>query len=383
MIPLFKVFMSKDVGEHLQETVYSGMITQGQKVEEFESKLQTLFGYPHILTLNSATSGLTMALRMIRDEFEAKGMPFTEDDEVLTTPLTCMATNVPILANNMKLRWVDVDKNTGMIDLQDLEAKLSTKTKIIILVHWGGYPVNLDKLQNILDRKEKELGFRPQILEDCAHAFLSEYKGRKIGTTGNYAVFSLQAIKHLTTGDGGLLFCPTKDAYEKAKLLRWYGIDRSKRNYKGKDFRLEADVVDWGYKFHMNDINATIGLHNLPHIQENIKKIREVAEYFDTNLQNPAITIVQPFSTDYKSSYWLYTIFVKEKAKFIEYMKEKNIMVSQVHQRNDIHTCFTAYRTHLPNLDVVEQKILCIPVGWWISEDEKQYIVSTINSFQP
>ena len=383
MIPLFKVFMSKEVGDPLLQTLYSGMITQGQKVEEFESKLSELFEYPHILTLNSATSGLTMAIRMINDDFRCRGIAVEEDDQILTTPLTCMATNVPILANNMKLQWVDVNKCTGLIDLDDLERKITKKTKIIMFVHWGGYPVDLDRLSNILDRKEKELGFRPQVIEDCAHAFLSEYKGRKLGTFGNYAVFSLQAIKHLTTGDGGLLFCPSKEKYEIAKLLRWYGIDRAKRNYKGKDFRLEADVTDWGYKFHMNDINATIGLSNLPHMKENIKKIRENALYYDTHIQNSAIRIIQPYSEDYKSSYWLYTVFVEEKTKFIEYMKEKNIMVTQVHQRNDIHTCFQEFRTQLPNLDYVEQHIICIPVGWWITEEERTHIVNTMNTFQP
>lgn len=381
MIPLFKVFMSKDVGDPLVQTLYSGMITQGQKVEEFEGNLSKLFSYPYILTLNSATSGLTMAMRMIKDDFLQRGIPFEDDDEVLSTPLTCMATNVPVLANHMNLKWVDVDRSTGMIDLEDLERKITKKTKILLLVHWGGYPVDLDRLSKLLDRKEQEIGFRPQVIEDCAHAFLSEYKGRKIGTTGNYAVFSLQAIKHLTTGDGGLLFCPSQESYEKAKLLRWYGIDRAKRNYKGKDLRLEADVVDWGYKFHMNDLNATIGLANLPHIPENIRKMRETAQYFDTHITSSAVQKVSQVSEEYKSSYWLYTVFVKDKARFIEHMKAHNIMVSQVHQRNDIHTCFQMYKTTLPNLDQVEQEIVCIPVGWWLTEDDKTHIVTAINAF--
>lgn len=381
MIPLFKVFMSKDVGDPLLQTVYSGMITQGQKVEEFEAKLRETFSHPYIVTLNSATSGLTMAMRMIKDDFETKGVSFDSDCEVLSAPLTCMATNVPVLANGMNLRWVDVDPTTGMIDLEDLEKKITQKTRIILLVHWGGYPVDLDRVTEILTRKEAEFGFRPQVIEDCAHAFLSEFKGRKIGTTGNYAVFSLQAIKHLTTGDGGLLFCPTEDSYEKAKLLRWYGIDRAKRNYKGKDLRLEADVVDWGYKFHMNDLNATIGLSNLPHIPANIQAMRDTALYYDTHIKNDAVQIVSPVSDEYKSSYWLYTIFVKEKARFIESMKEKNIMVSQVHQRNDIHTCFQKYRCPLPNLDKVEQEIVCIPVGWWLTDEDKAHIVESINAF--
>lgn len=381
MISLFKVFMSDDVKDPLISTLYSGSITQGRCVEEFENKLSEMFNHPYILTLNSATSGLTMALRMIMDDFEDIGISISSDDEVLTVPLTCMATNIPIMANNMKIKWVDVDKNTGLIDLIDLESKITQKTKIIMFVHWGGYPVDLDDINNILDKKEKEIGFRPKIIEDCAHAFLSEYKSKKIGTTGNYAVFSLQAIKHLTTCDGGLLFCPSKTTYDKGKLLRWYGIDRNKRNYNGKDLRLEADVSDWGYKFHMNDVNATIGLYNLPHIPKLIEKDRANGQYFDLNIKNPKIKNIQPYDENRKSAYWLYTICVEDKARFIEYMKEHNIMASQVHQRNDIHSCFKDFKTSLPNLDYIEKYIVCIPVGWWLSTQDRDHIVSTCNAF--
>jgi dTDP-4-amino-4,6-dideoxygalactose transaminase len=376
LIPLFKVFMSEDVKEPLIQTLYSGAITQGPRVEQFEESLRTMFGYPYIVTLNSATSGLILAIRLIQEQYDLQ-----PGDEVLSSPLTCMATNIPICHNGLSIKWVDVDKASGLIDLEDLERKITAKTKIITFVHWGGYPVDLDRLTGILDRKEKELGFRPVVIEDCAHALLSEYKGRKLGTTGNYAVFSLQAIKHLTTGDGGLLFCPDQESYEKARLLRWYGIDRDKRNYKGKDLRLEADVADWGYKFHMNDLNATIGLFNLPHMPALITKNRENAKYFDEHITNPKLQKVNPVSADYNSAYWLYTMFVENKIAFIEYMKEHGVFVSQVHQRNDIHTCFKEFRTELPNLNEVEKQIVCIPVGWWLTSEHLEHIVKTINSY--
>lgn len=380
-IPLFKVFMSEDVKEHLLQTLYSGAITQGPRVEEFEEKLRELFNHPYIVTLNSGTSGLILALRLIQEKYKETGTPLSNDTEVLSTPLTCMATNIPIVTNDMKIKWVDVDKSSGLIDLHDLESKITQNTKIITFVHWGGNPVDMDALKLILDRKEKELGFRPDVIEDCAHAFLSEYMGKKLGTTGNYAVFSLQAIKHLTTGDGGLLFCPDKESYEKARLLRWYGIDRDKRNYKGKDFRLEADVVDWGYKFHMNDINATIGIHNLPQVQGLIEIARRNAAYYDTHIKSARVTNANPTSSDYKSAYWLYTLLVDNKADFIEYMKLYGITVSQVHQRNDVHSCFKEFKQSLPNLDHVEKHIVCIPVGWWVTESDCKHIVDTINRF--
>ena len=237
----------------------------------------------------------------------------------------------------------------------------------------------MDKLTEILDRNEGRLGFRPYVVEDCAHAFLSEYGGKFLGTTGNFGVFSLQAIKHLTTGDGGLIFCPNEEFYEKAKLLRWYGIDRDKRNYNRKDLRLEHDVEDWGYKYHMNDINATLGLYNLPHIAGLIEKNRINAKLFDKYLEG--VQILNRYDENRKSAYWLYTILVDNKAEFIEYMKENGVFCSQVHQRNDIHTCFSQFKTDLPNLDEFEKKMVCIPVGWWLEERDVKEIIHLIKMF--
>ncbi len=369
-ISLFRVFMSEDVKKQVPETLLSGYITQGKKVEQLEKELKIMFDYPHIVTLNSATSGITLALRMIKDR-----MGLGPEDEVLSCPLTCMATNEPILANGLRIKWVDVDKETCNICLKDLERKLSPTTKAIIFVHWGGYPVDLDRLDQILERNKDRLGFKPLVVEDCAHAFLSKYKGRKIGTSGNYCVFSTQAIKHFTTGDGGLLFLPNEEEYQRAKLLRWFGIDRDKRNYKGKDFRLEHDVVDWGYKFHMNDVNASVGLCNLPHIPRIIDKCRENARYLTENFKEGKI--LHPLSLNAseeqtQSSYWLFSVWVEDKREYIEKMKKRGIMVSQVHQRNDTHSCFREFLLDegLPNLDELEKHLVCIPCGWWLDEKE-------------
>ena len=144
-IPLFKVAMSDSAAAAAADVLNSGYIGQGPKVEEFEADLRRYFDHDHVVTVNSATSGLHLALRLaegrVRDTWEYNG-----DIEVLTTALTCTATNWPILANGMGIKWVDVDPNTFNLDLDDLERKLSPSTRIIILVHWGGYPVNLDRV---------------------------------------------------------------------------------------------------------------------------------------------------------------------------------------------------------------------------------------------
>ena len=212
--------MSKDVLEPVNNVLMSGQLTQGPKVEEFETALKSYIGNPYILTLNSATAGLTLALRLLKNKDDISKWPGFNDDEdiVLTPALTCFATTAAVLANNVNIKWLDVDLETANISLEDLKNKLNEKTKVIYLVHWGGNPVDLDELDKICEQHKLQYGFKPVVVEDCAHSFGAEYNEKKIGSNKNICVFSLQAIKHLTTGDGGFITLPTEDLYERCKF---------------------------------------------------------------------------------------------------------------------------------------------------------------------
>jgi dTDP-4-amino-4,6-dideoxygalactose transaminase len=382
MLSLFKVFMSEDVLQPISDVLMSGQLTQGPKVEEFENKLKEYVGNPYILTLNSATAGLTLATRLLKNKDENTNWPgFNEETDVVLTPaLTCFATTAAILANNVNIKWLDVDLDTANICLQDVKNKLNENTKIIYLVHWGGNPVDLDELDKICENHKETYGFKPMVIEDCAHSFGAEYNGKKIGSNKNICVFSLQAIKHLTTGDGGFITLPNEELYERCKLLRWYGINREKRNYKGKDLRLENDIVEYGYKFHMNDVNATLGIYNLPHMDGLLEKNRKNAAIFDEKLKGVNNIQLLKNNSKCKSAYWLYTIRVLngKKQEFMDKMKEANIMTSQVHNRNDINSCVKDFEESLPQLDILEKELVCIPVGWWLEEKDIEYIINNI-----
>jgi len=368
MIPLFKVFMSEQAVQASSEVLQSGYIGQGQKVEEFESVLSDYMRHP-VVTTNSGTSALHLALHMAKGD--------EPDIEVLTTPLTCTATNWPILANGLSLKWVDIDPTTMNMDMDDLRSKITSKTKIIMVVHWGGYPVDLDELEKIKNETEEKYGFRPIVIEDCAHAFGGEYYGEKIGTThGNFCAFSFQAIKHLTAIDGGMLLMP-EEYHSRAKLLRWYGIDRETNS---KDFRCEADVKEWGFKFHMNDVCASVGIANMRHIVWNVSVHQRNASFYDENLSDVDGVSLLKRDSEVDSSYWIYSMLVEDRDGFMAKMKECDIMVSQVHERNDIHTCVSEYRDELPQLDSVIGKLVSIPVGWWVAEEDTKYIVDCIKS---
>jgi len=183
-IDLFKVFMAPTAAHEVGKVLNSGYIGQGPKVEEFEENLKSLFNHDYVSTVNAGTSALHLALRLLKNPNEKQVIchgsvsynsywPGLEDgDEVLATPMTCTASNWPILANNLKIKWVDIDPTTLNMDLDDLARKITPKTKVIMLVHWGGYPNDLDKIKQIngvyFDWKDKtkELGFNPSQKND-------------------------------------------------------------------------------------------------------------------------------------------------------------------------------------------------------------------------
>ena len=381
-IPLFKVFMSDDVIAPLNKVIMSGFISQGPQVDIFEEKLITFFNNPHLLTLNSATSGLTLALRLLQNPDKSINWPGfdIENDEVLSPALTCFATNVAILANNCKLKWIDTDNTTANVCITDIRNKLTANTKVLYIVHWGGYPVDLDLLKELQEEHLLKYGYKFMIIEDCAHAFGAEYKNKLLGNHGNICVFSFQAIKHLTTGDGGLIILPNKHIYERAKLLRWFGIDRDKRNYNRKDFRLENDILEWGYKYHMNDMNATIGLYNLPYMNNLLEKNRYNNKYLYENLCDISGVWLFENNNNRKSACWLFTMKVDRKNDFIEKMKENGITTSQVHNRNDLNSCVSEFICDLPNITELEKTLICIPVGWWLEQTDLDHMINTIKA---
>ena len=370
MIPLFKTYVNNDAINNCSTTLSSGMLTQAKQVDNFENKLSEFFNYNYLLTLNSCTSALTLALKIC---------DLKKDDEVLTSPLTCFASTSAIISNNYKLKWVDVDKNNCNIDLMDLERKINENTKVILYVLWAGTPLNIEKLYDIKETAEKKYNTKITIIQDCAHAFGSTYNNYCIGTDSRYpaiSCYSFQAIKHLTTADGGAILLPNKELYERCKLLRWYGIDRSEKMLTA---RIEQNILESGYKFHMNDVNASIGLGNLPGAIENVKKHNKNALYLFKNLQNIKGVELMPYN--YGSAYWIYTLFVSNLSSFKNYMTSKSIGVNQVHTRNDTHECVKQYKTELLNLSQIEKQFISIPCGWWLTNDQLYHIVESIKEW--
>lgn len=364
-IPQFKVYMQHESADMVAEVLASGYIGQGPKVEQFEKELQAFLGYEYGVTVNSGTSALWLALHLIG---------VGPGDIVVSTPMTCSATNEVISLRGAEIFWADIDEYGNMsaktlsealeyIDKTVIGGK--NKIKAIMAVDWGGLPCDYDGLRSVANGIP--------IIEDAAHAFGALYNHQSISLSGgDYVAYSFQAIKHLTCGDGGLLVTP-KEQYERAKLLRWYGLDRT----KGDAMRCKQDILEPGYKFHMNDINATIGLANIKSVEWVLYRHRYVAQVYNEELISLGLLPTWPY--DRRSSYWLYTIHIPRAREFELYAKEFcRFGATQVHNRNDKFSFLWKYNRELRALDKWYDDMVCIPCGWWMSDDDISRIIDSV-----
>lgn len=358
MLPLIKTYIPprEILMPKIEEVLYSGYIAQGEVVENFERKFEEFIGSGYTLSLNSGTAALHIALILAGVK---------EGDEVISTAMTAEPTNVAIKMVGAKVRWADVDYETGNISADAIESVINSKTKAIIVVDYAGTSVDVKNIQEISKK------YDIPVIEDAAHALGTTYNGIKTGNHFPFTVFSFQAIKHLTTVDGGALQIQDKELYEKGKLIRWFGLDK-------KLTRLENDIQIQGYKYHMNNVNATIGLVQLETIEELLQKYRTIGKYLDLKLKGlPGLeTVVHYLNSE--SSYWLYTLKVDRRDDFIKMMADNGFMASEIHKRNDWHTYLNDYPAEMPNLDKFYYRLVHIPCGWWVTIEDCDRMIELI-----
>lgn len=358
MIPIVKPFIPpKEVlMPQLEDILYSGYIAEGEKVYEFEKQFSDFVANPYSLSFNSGTAALHIALIL------AKIKP---GDEVISTVLTAEPTNVTIKLVGGKVVWADVDANTGLLDPKSVRAKITDKTKAIMLVHYAGMVADLAEFKKISQE------YNIPIIEDAAHALGAKYNGSPIGGFSDYTIFSLQAIKHMTTIDGGFLCVKSKQQQDCARLLRWFGLDKTKA-------RMDNDIHTAGYKYHMNNVNATIGLVQMQYIDDVIGKYIANGKYFDKALKNTVGVELLKYYPGAEASYWLYTMKVDNRAGFIKMMAENGFLASELHLRNDRHSLFNESETDLPIFDEFYKKMVHIPCGWWVTNEDREKMVDAV-----
>jgi perosamine synthetase len=357
-IPLFKVYMAPEAAllPRLREVLYSGQISEGPPVAEFERRFGELVGQPHVLSFYSGTAALHTALLL------AGAGP---GDEVISTAMTAEPTNLAILHAGARVVWADVDPRNGNLLAASVAARITPRTRAILVVHYGGIPASIAALRAVAEANGIP------VIEDAAHALGARYAGRPIGGHSEYVMYSLQAIKHLTTVDGGMLACRDPAALPRGRRLRWFGIDRAAP-------RTEVDVAEIGYKYHMNNVNATIGLVQLDFIRPVIERHIANGRHFDAALRGIPGLELCAWDEAAEPSYWFYTVLAERRDELARRLTELGIGNSLAHKRNDRHSVFAASRCELPGLDRFYASMLHIPCGWWVGDEERERIAGAL-----
>jgi len=366
MIPMFYPHIPESAIDKLAETLRSRWVGQGPKVDEFEKKFSKKFGLQHVVSLNSGTSAIRLALALIG---------VGPRDEVISTPYTMVATNTAILEQFAKPVFADVQYETANLEPADIERHITEKTKAIICVHWGGYPCDMDEIRKIA--AEHDL----PVIEDAAHALGAMYRGKPIGAISEYTIFSFQAIKHITTGDGGMLCLTDEEKYKEAVRRRWFGIDRAARKPSILGHDPTYDIKEVGYKYHMNDIAATIGLEQLKYFDSLFKRRADIARRYREELEDVKGVTLLENKTDRTHANWMFAVHVDKRTEFAKWMHSKRIEVSVHNWRNDKYTIFGGLRNDLPNLERLDNDLICIPLHHKLSDEEVDYIIKAIQDF--
>jgi len=353
--------MPAESGRAVLNVLHSGYIAEGPKVKEFGETVARFIGNPYVVPVSSCTMALTIAYRLAG---------IGQGDEVISIPLTCIATNTPLLELGAKIIWADCEPSTGMLDPKKLKSLITKKTKAIVVLHKDG---DLAKMDEILAVAKKH---KLKVIEDAAHVFGAKYRGRLVGNTADYTCFSFQAIKHLTTGDGGAIVCKTKEDYQGARKLKWFGLDKE-APHSNKNIWMD-DITMLGYKGNMNDISATIGIVQLKHLPRIIEKFHKNGELYNKLLKGvPGVSLVERDPENY-STYWAYTLLAENRDRIIHALEKEGIVSGVIHPRNDAYSIFKKFRRALPGVDYYADRELSIPCGWWVKRGDIIKIVKII-----
>lgn len=354
MIDLFRPYMSQFAAAKVAEVLsydaagrlYCG---EGPRVVEFERRFAELVGeHPaNVVAVNSCSSALALALQLAN---------VGPGDEVISTPMTCTATNEAIVNAGARIVWADVNPVTGLMQWADMARKITPRTQAIMHVSWSGARGDDEEIW----RQAKGI----PVIVDAAHGPFTP-----IG--GTFVCYSFGPIKHLSCGDGGALITRNVDNH-RARLLRWHGLDRN----SSADFRCAQTIAEPGHKWHMNDINAAIGLANIGQAEWIVARHRANAAFYDRALAGAPGVLLPP--ADPESAYWCYFLLVEDREDFMAHMKDRGVATSPVHARNDTHPAYHFPNGPLPGVDHYAARNVAIPVGWFISEQERHHVAGAV-----
>lgn len=367
-IPLFDLNFDEKEEQAILEVLRSKWISTGTKCTEFEQRFADMLNVNYAITTSSCTASLHLALKLVG---------IAAFDEVICPSLTFVATVNAIRYINANPVFADVKSyEDPTIDPDDIEKKITPKTKAIIVMHYGGFACNMEKIMAIARK------YNLRVIEDACHGPLSEYQGKKLGTIGDIGCFSFFSNKNISTGEGGMIVTNNHEYADRAKLLRSHGMtSMSFERYKGHT--TSYDVIELGYNYRMDDMRASIGLVQLDKIKIDLDKRVLVRKLYVEHLSN-LNKIIIPFK-DYKefSSNYIFPIVLKNSN--IENRDTVRIRLADAGIQTSIHypaahrfSIYKCYYTELPVTDYLTNNLITLPMYSKLTNNEIIYIYETL-----
>lgn len=371
-LPFALPLITEDEEKEVLDTLRSGWLTTGPKTKLFEEKLKKYTGAKYAVALNSCTGALHLALL---------ALGIKHGDEVITTPLTFVATANVIIHVGAKPVFVDIDKNTLNIDSDKIEEKITNKTKAIIPVHLAGQPCDMDKIHEIAKRYDLK------VIEDAAHAIGAEYKGKKIGSMSDTTCFSFYPIKNITTGEGGAMLTDNEEIAERVNILSLHGISSDAWKRYSKEGSKIWQLVEPGFKYNMTDIQASLGLHQIDKLDSFTDIRRSYANIYEKEFSNFEGIILPKRIDNIKHAWHLFIIILDidklniNRDQFMDAMRKENIATS-VHFPSLISGYYGntyGYKEEdFPSVTFVSKRIVSLPLYPKMSiEDVRSVIDAT------
>ena len=370
-IPYGRQMLGEEDIQAVVDTLRSDFLTTGPKVEEFEQAVAQYVGAQYAVAVANGTAALHAACY-------AAGI--AEGDEIITTPITFAASaNCALYCGGTPV-FADINPRTYNIDPADIERKITDKTKAIIPVHYTGQPCDMDAIHEIA-RKHNLI-----VIEDAAHALGADYKGKKIGSMSDMTTFSFHPVKHITTGEGGMIVTNDAKLYERLKLFRTHGITREASLLSHEEGPWYYEQLDLGYNYRITDIQCALGITQLEKLDTFIQKRREIAAYYnEVFAQNENITI--PYQQEgCNNSYHLYVIQVHncDRRKVFEALRVAGIGVN-VHYI-PVYT-FPYYREHgyknvcCEQAEELYRHIISLPMYPELTREQQDYVIAKVNEY--
>ena len=354
MIPIFKPYMPENITSEIEGILYSGKLSFGEKGKEFEEKLASYIGNDKVLTISSYNQALLIVLSTLG---------LKPGDEIIASPVSCLASNQPFVVKGLKVIWADINPLSGTLSVDDVRARITSKTKAIFHNHYCGYLGEIDAM-NALGKE-----FEIPVIDDCIEAFGSELNGKKTGNLGtDITVFSFQTVRLPNTIEGGALVFNNLEMFEKAKKIRDYGIERANFRDNLNEINPDCDIKLEGYGALMGELNSYIGIKQLENFDSLINKQRVNAIIWDQKINKKTnLKSLIPIKNSMPNR-WVYGILAKNKSETIKDYRKEGFYATSVHLNNNIYSIFDN-KTELKGVNEFVNSFIALPCGWWFDNN--------------